>query len=75
MRLFQVYSPGNFIEATDETPYFQIGESKYGKPVLDRAITHDSDLYDALKVGLISFDSMKTVKRNAKLRLLIPTQN
>jgi len=39
MRLFQVYSAGNFIEATPETPYFQIGESKYGKPVLDRVIT------------------------------------
>ena len=38
MRLFQVYSPGNFIEATAETPYFQIGESKYGKPVLDRVL-------------------------------------
>ena len=41
MRLFQVYSAGNFIEATPETPYFQIGESKYGKPVLDRVITPD----------------------------------
>ena len=39
MRLFQVYSAGNFIEATPETPYFQMGESKYGKPVLDRVIT------------------------------------
>ena len=44
MRLFQVYSPGNFIEATDETPYFQIGESKYGKPVLDRVITPNTPL-------------------------------
>ncbi|HSM19919.1 MAG TPA: peptidase [Hyphomicrobiales bacterium] len=57
MRLFQVYSAGNFIEATDDTPYLQIGEHKYGKPILDRAITHDTDLYDALKLGLISMDS------------------
>ncbi|RZI98991.1 MAG: peptidase, partial [Haliea sp.] len=42
MRLFHVYSAGNFIEATPETPYFQIGESKYGKPVLDRVITPDT---------------------------------
>ncbi len=42
MRLFQVYSAGNFIEATTETPFFQIGESKYGKPVLDRVITPDN---------------------------------
>ena len=38
MRLFHVYAQGNFIEATDETPYFQLGESKYGKPILDRVI-------------------------------------
>ena len=42
MRLFQVYSAGNFIEATAETPYFQVGEYKYGKPVLDRVITPDT---------------------------------
>ena len=48
---------GNFIEATPETPYFQIGESKYGKPVLDRAIKYDVDLYEALKIGLVSMDS------------------
>ena len=52
-----VYSAGNFIECTIDTPYLQIGEHKYGKPVLDRAITHDTDLYDALKIGLISVDS------------------
>jgi putative proteasome-type protease len=56
-RLFMVYSAGNFIECTIDTPYLQIGEHKYGKPVLDRAITHDTDLYDALKIGLISVDS------------------
>ncbi len=57
LRLFQVYSAGNFIEATIDTPYLQIGEHKYGKPILDRSVSHDTDLYDALKVGLISMDS------------------
>jgi putative proteasome-type protease len=56
-RLFLLYSAGNFIECTQDTPYLQIGEHKYGKPVLDRAITYDIDLYDALKVGLVSVDS------------------
>src|SRR3569623_1370274 len=49
MRLFMVYPAGNFIECTTDTPYLQIGEHKYGKPVLDRAITYDVELYDALK--------------------------
>ena len=62
MRLFQVYSPGNFIEATDETPYFQIGESKYGKPVLDRVITPNTPLDEAAKCALVSMDS--TMKSN-----------
>lgn len=57
MRLFMVYTAGNFIECTTDTPYLQIGEHKYGKPVLDRAISYDVDLYDALKVGLVSMDS------------------
>ena len=56
-RLFMLYSAGNFIECTQDTPYLQIGEHKYGKPVLDRAITYDLDLYDALKIGLVSVDS------------------
>ncbi|MCC6776205.1 MAG: peptidase [Hyphomicrobiales bacterium] len=56
-RLFMLYPAGNFIECTPDTPYLQIGEHKYGKPVLDRAITYDIDLYDALKVGLVSVDS------------------
>src|SRR6478609_2048177 len=54
MRLFMIYSAGNFIECTIDTPYLQVGEHKYGKPVLDRAITYDIDLYDALKIGLVS---------------------
>jgi putative proteasome-type protease len=57
MRLFMVYSAGNFIECTTDTPYLQIGEHKYGKPVLDRAISYGVDLYDALKIGLVSMDS------------------
>ena len=57
MRLFMVYAAGNFIECTTDTPYLQIGEHKYGKPVLDRAINFNVDIYDALKIGLISMDS------------------
>jgi putative proteasome-type protease len=62
MRLFQVYSAGNFIEATPETPYFQIGEYKYGKPVLDRVLTPDTALDEAAKCALVSMDS--TMKSN-----------
>jgi putative proteasome-type protease len=57
LRLFMLYAAGNFIECTTDTPYLQIGEHKYGKPVLDRAISYDVDLYDALKIALISMDS------------------
>ena len=57
MRLFMVYTAGNFIGCTTDTPYLQIGEHKYGKPVLDRAINYQMDLYDALKLALISVDS------------------
>ena len=66
-RLFMLYSAGNFIECTQDTPYLQIGEHKYGKPVLDRAITYDIDLYDALKVGLVSVDS--TMRSNLSVGL------
>ena len=62
MRLFQVYSAGNFIEATRETCFFQIGESKYGKPVLDRLITPTTPLETAAKCALVSMDS--TLKSN-----------
>jgi putative proteasome-type protease len=61
-RLFNIYAAGNFIEATDETPYFQIGESKYGKPILDRVITRSSSLAEAAKCALISMDS--TIRSN-----------
>lgn len=67
MRLFQVYSAGNFIEATPETPYFQAGESKYGKPVLDRVITPDTPLDEAAKCALVSMDS--TLKSNLSVGL------
>jgi putative proteasome-type protease len=66
-RLFLLYSAGNFIECTQDTPYLQIGEHKYGKPVLDRAITFGSDLYDALKIGLVSVDS--TMRSNLSVGL------
>src|ERR1700750_3205192 len=56
-RLFMIYSAGNFIECTIDTPYLQIGEHKYGKPVLDRAIIYNMNTYNALKVGLVSVDS------------------
>ncbi|MBO9679505.1 proteasome-type protease [Paenacidovorax monticola] len=67
MRLFQVYSAGNFIEATSETPYFQVGESKYGKPVLDRVLTPDTPLSEAAKCALVSMDS--TLKSNLSVGL------
>jgi putative proteasome-type protease len=56
-RLFTIYAQGNFIESTAETPYFQIGETKYGKPILDRVITPSTGLVDAAKCTLVSFDS------------------
>ncbi len=62
MRLFLVYSAGNFIEATRETCYFQVGESKYGKPILDRILTPDTPLDEAAKCALVSMDS--TLKSN-----------
>ncbi len=67
MRLFLVYSAGNFIEATRETCYFQVGESKYGKPVLDRMITPATPLDEASKCALVSMDS--TLKSNLSVGL------
>lgn len=69
LRLFMVYAAGNFIEATGDTPFLQIGETKYGKPILDRAVTFNTDLYDALKIGLISMDS--TMRSNLAVGLPI----
>lgn len=57
MRLFQIYSAGNFIEATPDTPFLQIGEHKYGKPILDRVARYDTPLEDAVKLACISMDS------------------
>jgi putative proteasome-type protease len=67
MRLFLVYSAGNFIEATRETCYFQVGESKYGKPVLDRMLTPLTPLNEAAKCALVSMDS--TLKSNLSVGL------
>jgi putative proteasome-type protease len=68
-RLYMIYEAGNFIECTVDTPYLQIGEHKYGKPVLDRAIVFNMDLYDALKVGLVSVDS--TMRSNLSVGMPI----
>lgn len=56
-RLFHIYPEGNFIEATRDTPYFQIGESKYGKPIIDRVLTMETPLEQAMCCALISIDS------------------
>ena len=61
-RLFCVYAAGNFIEATADTPYFQIGESKYGKPIIDRVVSRSTSLAQAAKCALISMDS--TIRSN-----------
>ena len=69
-RLFHIYPQGNFIEATEDTPYFQIGESKYGKPIIDRVIKYDSTpLDEAAKCTLVSFDS--TIRSNLSVGLPI----
>jgi putative proteasome-type protease len=66
-RLFQVYAAGNFIEATPENTYFQIGEAKYGKPIIDRVITPATPLDEAAKCALISMDS--TLRSNISVGL------
>lgn len=67
IQLYNVYPQGNFICATIDTPYFQIGESKYGKPILDRALHYTMPLADALRCSLISFDS--TLRSNVSVGL------
>ena len=62
MRMFLIYPQGNFIEATSDTPYLQIGEHKYGKPILDRVVTPETTLHDAKKAVLLSMDS--TIRSN-----------
>ena len=69
MRLFLIYSAGNFIECSTDAPFLQIGEHKYGKPILDRAVKFETELYDALKVGLVSMDS--TMRSNLGVGLPI----
>ena len=67
--IFLIYPEGNFIKATTDTPFFQLGEFKYGKPILDRSLDYDSSLQDALKAILISFDS--TLRSNLSVGLPI----
>jgi len=71
-RLFLIYPEGNFIEASDDTPYFQIGETKYGRPILVRAYDPDMNFEDAAKLLLVSFDS--TIKANLSVGLPLDLQ-
>ena len=71
-RLFMIYPEGNFIEANGDTPYFQIGETKYGRPILVRAYDPDLSFEDAAKLLLVSFDS--TVKANLSVGLPLDLQ-
>lgn len=68
-RLFRIYAEGNFIEASVETPYLQTGETKYGKPLIDRVITRSTSLNDAAKCVLVSFDS--TMRSNLSVGMPI----
>jgi putative proteasome-type protease len=69
IHLFEIYAAGNFIEATEDTPFLQIGEHKYGKPILDRAASYDTDPTDAIKLVLVSMDS--TLRSNLTVGLPI----
>ena len=69
MRLFRIYAEGNFIEAGIETPFLQTGETKYGKPIIDRVITRSMSLPDAAKCVLVSFDS--TMRSNLSVGMPI----
>ena len=66
-RLFSIYAAGNFIEATAETTYFQVGESKYGKPIIDRVLRRSSSINEAAKCALVSMDS--TIQSNLSVGL------
>ncbi len=68
-RLFLIYAAGNFIEATADTPFLQIGEHKYGKPILDRVLTYDTPIADGVKLALVSMDS--TLRSNLTVGLPI----
>jgi len=69
LRLFMIYDAGNFIECGHDAPFLQIGEHKYGRPILVRAVNYNTEIYDALKIGLISIDS--TMKSNLAVGLPI----
>ncbi len=69
MRLFRIYAEGNFIEAGIDTPFFQTGETKYGKPIIDRVISRATPLADAVKCVLVSFDS--TMRSNLSVGMPI----
>lgn len=62
LKLFLIYTIGNFIECKDDVPFLQIGETKYGRPILDRALNYETPLAEAVKIGFLSFDS--TMKSN-----------
>ncbi|MBZ9700726.1 MULTISPECIES: peptidase [unclassified Mesorhizobium] len=66
-RLFMIYPEGNFIESTDDTPFFQIGETKYGKPIIIRAYDRSMSVAETVKLLLVSFDS--TLKSNLSVGL------
>lgn len=68
-RIFQIYAEGNFFEATDDTPFLQIGEHKYGKPILDRVAKPNMRLGEAAKLILLSFDS--TLRSNLSVGMPI----
>ncbi len=68
-RLFQIYSAGNFVEASDRSCFLQVGETKYGKPILDRALSPDSSMEEAAKLALLSFDA--TLRSNLSVGLPI----
>tara|TARA_R110000787_G_scaffold27747_6_gene76473 strand:+ start:254 stop:988 length:735 start_codon:yes stop_codon:yes gene_type:complete len=70
--LFLIYPEGNFIEVTDDAPFFQIGEAKYGKPILVRAYERDMSFEDAIKLLMVSFDS--TIKANLSVGLPLDLQ-
>ncbi len=69
LKLFRIYDAGNAIECRPENPFLQIGEIKYGKPILDRALSYDTRMNEAAKIGLISFDS--TMRSNLAVGLPI----
>lgn len=69
LRLFRIYAEGNFIEAGVDTPYFQTGETKYGKPILDRVISRATPIAEAAKCVLVSFDS--TMRSNLSVGMPI----